>query len=89
MRNVILPARMNFLLIEGNDMDYIACACNLLVDAVHNDGPTTTHGIAKGKQASLGEVIVAGHIDFGDGRVCGQGGGKQSSSNHIMNAIGT
>ena len=68
-------------------MDDIACACNPLVDAVHNDGPTTTHGIAEGTQASLGEVIVAGQIDFRDGRVLGQGGGKQSSSNQIMNAI--
>lgn len=70
-------------------MDDIACVCNLLVDAVHNDGPTATHGIAEGKQASLGEVIVAGHIDFRDGRVCGKGGGEQSTSNDIMNAIGT
>ena len=70
-------------------MDDIACACNLLVDAVHNDGATATHGIAEGKQASLGEVIVVGHIDFRDRRICSQGGGKQSSRNDIMNAIGT
>lgn len=83
-----MPAHRK-LIIKGNNMDNIARACNLLVDAVHNDGPTTTHGIAEGKQASLGDVIVVGHIDFSDGRVCSQGGGEQSSCNDIVNAIGT
>ena len=79
-----------YSMVVGNNVDFIFLLLTFIffVDAIHDDGSAATHGVAEGAEAGLGEVVVVGHIELGDGRIFGQCRRKDAGGNVVADAIG-